>query len=409
MLIRKSSNHILKYINETPYLISYGQTHSEQGIDHKLNDSGAKMWQLLNNGETVSEAAIVEHVMKHYEVGESERNEIEKSVDAFVHSMLQLGLVEESNESTSKKTEHPLESLDLDLRKDLSSYANSRVYEIAGLNIRISDEINFTDGKLEAFEMQETCNHISQEVVIVAKEEASKVHISSQEYIEKHTLIDTPFFQLIEYQNAYSVIPKDLPSISTTYITKDARKAIIVTNTGESQDIFLALRIPFLYLALLNGAIAIHSASILYDNKAWLFSGPSGTGKSTHTNLWKKLFEISMINGDLNLIKIENGIPIVCGLPWCGTSEIFAKGSWPLGGIVFLKQSQTDRTSEIEESFKHIKVLHRLMSPLWTPELLSMAVSVVEDFVEKVQIFELECTMNDQAAEVCKAKIDNYK
>ena len=37
-----------------------------------------------------------------------------------------------------------------------------------------------------------------------------------------------------------------------------------------------------------KGMFALHSASLLYLEKAWLFSGPSGMGKSTHTALWKK-------------------------------------------------------------------------------------------------------------------------
>ena len=71
--------------------------------------------------------------------------------------------------------------------------------------------------------------------------------------------------------------------------------------TEEEQDsLFLAIRPVFLFLAQKKGMFVLHSASLLYLEKAWLFSGPSGMGKSTHTALWKKLFDTPFLNGDLN-------------------------------------------------------------------------------------------------------------
>ena len=48
-----------------------------------------------------------------------------------------------------------------------------------------------------------------------------------------------------------------------------------------SEEIFFAIRTIFLYNASFKGMYAIHSASVLYKDKAWLFSGHSGAGKST--------------------------------------------------------------------------------------------------------------------------------
>lgn len=406
MLLRKSSTHTLKYINEIPYLISYGQAHSEQGIDHKLNDSSATMWQLLDDGQVVTDGTIVSYVMECYELDETNRSEIESAVEAFIKSMMHLGLVKECNESEEVGSKYPLEKFGIDFIDDLSALFGTKVYDIADFKLKISSDTDFEEEKLAEFEVEEMTGLISQEVTIVTRNEHLSLPVTSREYIEEHTLIDTSYFKLIEYQDTYSVIPKDLPSIHCVYITKDARKAVIVTNTGESQDIFLALRIPYLYLALLNGRVAVHSASILYDGKAWLFSGASGTGKSTHTNMWRRLYDVSLINGDINLIGMGEAGAIVYGLPWCGTSGEYTLGSWPLGGIVFLKQGIEDKVKEIEVAYRPVRLLHRLMSPLWTEELLTKALEFSIQIASENRLFELECTMNDNAAIVCKCEID---
>ena len=62
----------------------------------------------------------------------------------------------------------------------------------------------------------------------------------------------------------------------------------------------------FLFAAQKHGKFAIHSASILYKEKAWLFSGHSGMGKSTHTQMWHDLLQTPYLNGDLNLLAMEN-------------------------------------------------------------------------------------------------------
>lgn len=41
----------------------------------------------------------------------------------------------------------------------------------------------------------------------------------------------------------------------------------------------------------------LHSSYIVYQEQAILFSAPSGTGKSTQADLWKKYRDIEIING----------------------------------------------------------------------------------------------------------------
>ena len=55
------------------------------------------------------------------------------------------------------------------------------------------------------------------------------------------------------------------------------------------------------YINLLHfGGMMLHSSAVEYQGKAYLFSGPCGVGKSTHTRLWQQVFgpEVRVFNDD---------------------------------------------------------------------------------------------------------------
>ena len=176
--------------------------------------------------------------------------------------------------------------------------------------------------------------------------------------------------------------------------------------TEEEQDsLFLAIRPVFLFLAQKKGMFVLHSASLLYLEKAWLFSGPSGMGKSTHTALWKKLFDTPFLNGDLNLIGKEGDQFVVYGIPWCGTSEIFTVEKKELGGIVLLEKAPEDKIVSLTKEQKTLRVMQRMISPPWTAGLMKKNLAFAEEIANEKPVYFLRCTKNDTAAEVMHHRI----
>ena len=174
------------------------------------------------------------------------------------------------------------------------------------------------------------------------------------------------------------------------------------------ENLFHAMRLFYLYRAQKSGIFALHSASIYYREKAWLFSGPSGTGKSTHTNLWHKLYDTPLINGDLNLLSFKDGTPVVYGLPWCGTSEIFDIKTYPLGGIILLQQASENHIESLEPHEKALLVSQRLISPSWTKEQLHTNLHFTENLSSEIYVARLCCNMGNAAAATMKEAIDDY-
>ena len=86
--------------------------------------------------------------------------------------------------------------------------------------------------------------------------------------------------------------------------------------------------------------ILFHGSAVAVDGIGYLFTAKSGTGKSTHTRLWRELFgeRAVMLNDDKPLIKVsENGI-IVYGTPWDGKHRLSTNTFVPLKGICFMSK-----------------------------------------------------------------------
>ena len=66
-----------------------------------------------------------------------------------------------------------------------------------------------------------------------------------------------------------------------------------------------------------HDGLVIHSSSIAFRDKGIIFTAPSGTGKSTHVNLWEQTFgrEVTVVNDDTPAIRFINDVPMLSGTP----------------------------------------------------------------------------------------------
>ena len=164
--------------------------------------------------------------------------------------------------------------------------------------------------------------------------------------------------------------------------------------------------------ALERRAVAVHSSVISLDGRAVLFLGESGTGKSTHTRLWREHIPgARLLNDDSPIIRIAperaaaaDTIPalqgvLACGSPWSGKTPCYRNVSNPIAGIVRLSQAPQNRIRRL----RPIEAIGALL-PSCPPsfahdERLQDAICrLVSQIVAQVPVYHLECLPDAAAA-----------
>ena len=446
MWIKRQEGYCLKEIAGVHYLLPYGQKVADQRKGIVLNETGVFLWNELQTSMT--DDALAEKLVHHYSADGEAANEtqdeiqnqtqdkiqnqmqdqiqdqIRQDVKQFVQELLSLGILRECL--------RPCCAEDAD---DVTCvYPTKEPFvgclEIAGMRIALYGSRELISSQLDAFlkdcssaqeksksELQ-TESQIKMQIEILQR--TTSFHPNGKTLIRNEELV------VCENEQGYIILFPSMNQIREAHMTSDGRFAQIyvkgVDKEKTKEELFHAIRHFFLFFAQRQGFFAIHSASILYRDQVWLFSGHSGMGKSTHTNLWKEQFGTKIINGDLNLIGWSNGEqtnigqsvdkpgskghPIVYGMPWCGTSGIASTKSYPLGGIVLLGRSDNDHFESLTNDQKIVRVMQRMISPVWTEDMLETNLKCSAKLAKEVPIYYLLCTKEPSAAYVMKARID---
>lgn len=160
------------------------------------------------------------------------------------------------------------------------------------------------------------------------------------------------------------------------------------------------------FLIAHNG-IMLHSSAVVVDGYAYLFSADSGTGKSTHTNLWLDKFgdDAFIINDDKPAIRKIDGEWYVFGTPWCGKNNTNKNAKAKLGAIVFLERSEENwiEKENIQDAIK--KFFKQTTRRLNYEENMDKVLSTMESMLSEVPIFKMGCDISENAAKMAYEKI----
>ena len=135
--------------------------------------------------------------------------------------------------------------------------------------------------------------------------------------------------------------------------------------------------------------LLMHGSTVAVDGRAYLFTAPCGTGKSTHTRLWREVFgdRAVMVNDDKPFLKLTEDAVLACGSPWTGKHGIGTNVCVPLGGICILSRG----TENVIRPAVSEQVEEFLRSQCFPPQGL-------EKLLGRVRLWEMECTKDPEAA-----------
>ena len=147
---------------------------------------------------------------------------------------------------------------------------------------------------------------------------------------------------------------------------------------------------------------AVHSSTLVYDGQSIMFLGESGTGKSTHTRLWRENIDsATLLNDDSPFIGIVDGKVMVYGSPWSGKTPCYKDESYPLRAIIRLSQAPHNKIRRT----KGIAAIGALLPSLppafaYDPALKDCMFEILNKVLSTTELYHLECLPNAEAAEV---------
>ena len=154
-----------------------------------------------------------------------------------------------------------------------------------------------------------------------------------------------------------------------------------------------------------NGMM-IHSSAVVLDGNAYLFSAPSGTGKSTHTRLWLQKFEnrAYILNDDKPAVRIMPDGIFVYGTPWSGKEDISINKKAPLKGICFLNRDKTNWIKTMNTESKVVNLYHSAIKKV-DKEVALKQLDIIENIIKKIPIYEMGCNISEESVEVSYNKM----
>lgn len=358
------------------YVLPYGQNIADRCDGISLNETGEILWQGIESG--CGSGELVRRLRQAYGLTEEMDGRLSEDVEGFRRYLSEMGMLQEEGEE----------------------YGWNPLYFSAGpLKVAYRGPENVYQSYFQQFACEEG-NDLTVQIACMPP----------RHRINGRVILRNGEVVLIDGGEVYVFLFPGFPVLEEMHVRKDGSHALLFCEYDlidrDAEDIFHAIRFAVLVAASERGLFFLHSASLLYRGRAWLFSGRSGAGKSTHTNLWREAYGVELLNGDLNMLGIEKGVVVAYGQPWCGTSGISTEKAYPLGGIIFLRQSPGNLCEIPDTPEKILAIVQRMISPAWGEDLLRRNIAFAERLERCCPVWRLSCRPDRGAAEVMKSAVD---
>ena len=146
--------------------------------------------------------------------------------------------------------------------------------------------------------------------------------------------------------------------------------------------------------------LLFHGSAVCVDGQTYIFTAPSGTGKSTHSRLWREMLtdhDVVMVNDDKPFLKVEDGLVTAYGSPWRGKEGLGCKMSAPVKAICSISRGTENviREATPEEMYSiFYEQSFRPLDKVGTENHLH----TLDVLTRSVRLYKLSCDVSLEAA-----------
>jgi len=152
--------------------------------------------------------------------------------------------------------------------------------------------------------------------------------------------------------------------------------------------------------------LMLHGSALAIDGEGIIFTAKSGTGKSTHTRLWREVFgsRVQMVNDDKPLIRVDE--MKVYGTPWDGKHHLSKNIAVPLKAIVKIERALQNQVEPIGVKDALDLLMKRTHVPT-APGKRALVMKLYLQLVRNISFYKLECNMDSEAARIAYKTLIN--
>lgn len=147
--------------------------------------------------------------------------------------------------------------------------------------------------------------------------------------------------------------------------------------------------------------LVFHGSVVAVDGEAYLFTAKSGTGKSTHTALWRQIFgeRAVMVNDDKPFLRITQDGVTAYGSPWNGKHGLGSNIAAPLKGICILERGIENSIQEIPAGEALFMLLQQSNRPM-DKRKMPIYMELLDTLSRNVRFYRLKCNQLPEAARI---------
>lgn len=196
-----------------------------------------------------------------------------------------------------------------------------------------------------------------------------------------------------DYDECIFYLPKNLENL-------DKCSSLAITQAKNS--LFKAFKEIFILGCIYKNRLPIHSSTVIYEDKGYMFSSALSSGKSTHAELWSDVYGCDILNEDMAIIGLAENEDkkevVVYGVPWCGTSNIYRNEHVLLGGIAFIKKGKENIIFDLGIEELGLNLFENHYVPLLTKGIADVCVKNICTLGRCCKGYTLTCNKDKEAA-----------